>query len=193
MILEISNNERYMLLMALANWNDPTFHAFKDEPPAERHKLIERTAALGVEFPPPPAGEGAAERTANPLPMSGTKQARAILAPPAKPILWADGKPKPDAKKLTMTILRTLRKDSGNKPRMLLTMVEHSIEAVEAIKWALTVPEARELTKAIGQNVSVWDVALFAPVANKVNQPWTYYLTYSADGKYANLAGMEQP
>jgi len=50
--LEISNNEKYLLLMSLAKLDYETFHAFKSEKPAERHLLINRVALLGEQVAP---------------------------------------------------------------------------------------------------------------------------------------------
>jgi len=90
-----------------------------------------------------------------------------MLGPTAKVILWADGKAKPDATYRRTVILGVIRKDAGSKPRLLI--------------------------KTANETISLWDKKLFDSVASKVNILWTYYTTTSADGKYTNLVGMEQP
>jgi hypothetical protein len=108
---------------------------------------------------------------------SGREQAAAILAPLPKPTLWAktkNGKPPESFEVHKLEITKLYRKDSNGSPRLILTAIEPGVR-VDLLK------------------ISVWDEALFKPVALKQKQPWTYYLTYSSDGKYTNLAGMDQP
>ena len=98
--------------------------------------------------------------------MSGTEAARAILAPPSK-ILWADGKPKPQAERRSITILAIQRKDAGDTPRLLL--------------------------KTKTGTLSLWDENLFDLVASRVNIPSIYFVLTTADGKYTNVVGTEKP
>lgn len=103
----------------------------------------------------------------------------AQAAPPAKTVLWARNKKgqavaPPDGAAVVhqLEIVKVDRKDSGVTPRMIAI--------------------ARNLADNQMLRISVWDPALFAPVANRSKQPWTYFLTTTADGKYKNLAGIEQ-
>lgn len=210
MNLELNNNDKYLLLMCLAQSSYECFTGFKREKFSERYLLIERIAQLGQELPPPSKATSAMEeslssvvgRSAEPgraetppstTPRGGTEAAKAILAPipdygarpkydpqaaqyeiderkrqaQPRPILWAEGKANPGATIKALRILGVIRKDAGAKPRLLL--------------------------KTADGTISLWDKNLFDSVASKVNIPWTYYLTTSADGKYTNMAGMEQP
>ena len=142
-----------------------------------------RSKFLDKPYPSPAAPPSHAAASAP----TGKDAAAAILAPPEQlhveviqtknelhRILWAqtkNGQPpsKYEAKQLTVTKLD--RRDSEGRPRMIVIANENGATPLK---------------------ISLWDPALFAPVANKLKQPWTYYLTYNLDGKFTNLAGMNQ-
>ena len=95
-------------------------------------------------------------------------------------ILWAatpDGKHPAKYEVKTLTVRKVQRKDPGGglPAGCMLVLVDGLSSAGAKL-----------------QPVTVWDPALFAPVANKATQPWVYYITRSPDGK-STISGMDQP
>lgn len=164
MQLELTNNERLLLIFALgAVANVPPIIAYKSEDPADPLQLAGRIVSLGDGNRPsnPPTLNPAAIVTNEPRPQ-----------PVQAPITWwAKGFPgdKPDLlENIAVTPSKIERKPTADgKPRLMVT-------------W-------QNPNKGFSR-ASIWDGPLFAKVEDRENQLTTFFITRK--GQWVNIVGV---
>ena len=182
MNLELNDTERLFLVFSLGLAHGSLGNATTYG--QQLRDLYGRVVALGGPSKlPHQTGEAVAERTTQPLPPSttGTAAAKAILAPLVQVReLWAktkNGKPPSEYDEAQLVIVKTERRDSGQKPRLIITAKKPGMHPTL-------------------MQISLWDEKLFGPASSRVQtygkpeMPTQCFLTYSADKKYTNLAGL---
>ena len=184
--LELTSNEKYLLLMALARLDYETFHAFKLEAAAERHLLLARVAKLGEPTSPAVPGEQQALESHQLGPITGdprhtagaagtgsagTESARAILSPPPKTIM--------------------AKKTGAAFTPLVLELSKVNAPSKTGTGKVRTIVQGTDALGATWQ-ASVWDPDLFPHVANRVKQKTKFFVSRTGEGgKYLNIVGLE--